>query len=501
METLSIRTDFPSIQGSDFSVLPSPSTFFSLSNNTAYPSPTFDQYPISATDYHQHFLPPPPAHHDQAAARPEEAISLPLSSSQSSLSDSHDTPSPASSFPSTPTGSPIPQNLVIEHSAGGEKQQVPTFNSKLDSSVQFEMFEDNFRLSQQQSQLNSTSNGFEQPSNFPPPVHHNYQYVGNNNMHYGVQMVAQPQAQYYSSGGGVGDGIVYVNGVPQYIPTPQQQPQAIPYSLAQGGGGGYAVPHAAPGPAAIETPHGTYYFVPNVNLAQQAPQSASPPPTHHQQHAHSAIVNEPVQLPSPPSQTGSPPLELSLPTSNNSDSSNPYAGFVQLPNGLTAGVAIAQATTPAVAKRSASGATATVVIGDQKIRLPVGQGKKGSTKRPAKKDQVKKFICPHPGCGRGFARNFNMQSHHKSHLGIREFDCPHCPKKFSRRHDRARHCSAVHDSRVDRDGNVTGGTGGNRTGSSISSGTPSSAGSNYDGEEYDDSFDEDKNFQLAGYAG
>ena len=33
--------------------------------------------------------------------------------------------------------------------------------------------------------------------------------------------------------------------------------------------------------------------------------------------------------------------------------------------------------------------------------------------------------CPHPECGRAFARNFNMQSHLKSHLGIRdcESDC------------------------------------------------------------------------------
>jgi hypothetical protein len=80
---------------------------------------------------------------------------------------------------------------------------------------------------------------------------------------------------------------------------------------------------------------------------------------------------------------------LALPTAADS---NPYSGFVQLPNGLTAGVAIAQATTTSTATRSASGATATVVVGDQKIRLPVGQGKKGSTKRPAKKDQVKKFV-------------------------------------------------------------------------------------------------------------
>lgn len=64
METLTIRTDFPSVPSADFSILPSPSTFF-LSNN--FPSPTFDQYPISATDYHQHFLPPAPE-----VANPEE---------------------------------------------------------------------------------------------------------------------------------------------------------------------------------------------------------------------------------------------------------------------------------------------------------------------------------------------------------------------------------------------------------------------------------------------
>lgn len=123
METLTIRTDFPSVPSADFSILPSPSTFF-LSNN--FPSPTFDQYPISATDYHQHFLPPAPE-----VANPEERAiqELPLATSQASSSDGHslanDTPSPASSFPSTPTGSPIPQNLVIDHS--GEKQHGLSF--------------------------------------------------------------------------------------------------------------------------------------------------------------------------------------------------------------------------------------------------------------------------------------------------------------------------------------------------------------------------------------
>ncbi|GAA5900043.1 hypothetical protein JCM5296_002039, partial [Sporobolomyces johnsonii] len=65
-------------------------------------------------------------------------------------------------------------------------------------------------------------------------------------------------------------------------------------------------------------------------------------------------------------------------------------------------------------------------------------------------------------------------------------DCPHCPKKFSRRHDRARHCAAVHDSHVDRDGNVAGRV--------SASGSPSASEHSYahDDELEYDVHDEDK---------
>ncbi|GAA6017038.1 hypothetical protein JCM11491_006138 [Sporobolomyces phaffii] len=62
----------------------------------------------------------------------------------------------------------------------------------------------------------------------------------------------------------------------------------------------------------------------------------------------------------------------------------------------------------------------------------------------SKEPPEKKFICPHPACGRAFARHFNLNSHIKSHQGIREFKCPECGKLFSRKHDCTRHCVAIH---------------------------------------------------------
>ncbi|GAA5984839.1 hypothetical protein JCM10908_003531 [Rhodotorula pacifica] len=310
----------------------------------------------------------------------------------------------------------------------------------------------------------------------------------------------------------------------QYVQSQQQQQQPYPNAgVAQGylpvqfttvTGATYAVAipiSATQQTAAIETPHGTYYFVPSPPAAAPV-QSQNPSPSlnaHPPQLPLGVMPTPPtveMSLPTPPERSiTSPPITLAplaqvqakkketgprprpaakarsaksraADAPNDSDRSrksseaSPLAAeqervepakssTFQIPQGPSAA---------AIAAENAAKAAARVAALDpaHKIRLPVGQGKRGSTKRKSggsssgggssKKDSSRRFTCPHPGCGRGFARNFNMQSHYKSHLGIREYDCLWCTKKFSRRHDRARHCVTVHEAVVDRDGTITG---------------------------------------------
>lgn len=48
-------------------------------------------------------------------------------------------------------------------------------------------------------------------------------------------------------------------------------------------------------------------------------------------------------------------------------------------------------------------------------------------------------LCLHPGCGKSFARLYNLTSHQKIHSNDRPFACSQCGRKFARQHDRNRH--------------------------------------------------------------
>ncbi|GAA5926436.1 uncharacterized protein JCM15063_000276 [Sporobolomyces koalae] len=96
---------------------------------------------------------------------------------------------------------------------------------------------------------------------------------------------------------------------------------------------------------------------------------------------------------------------------------------------------------PAVPNRSKSGANSAEPNPANKAKAsPRVRTKPTKSREPPEK----KFTCPHPACGRAFARQFNLNSHIKSHQGIREFKCPECNKLFSRKHDCTRHCIAIH---------------------------------------------------------
>ncbi|GAA5986595.1 hypothetical protein JCM11641_005161 [Rhodosporidiobolus odoratus] len=452
-------TNFP-FHKNCFSVLPSPSTF---GLGSSYTSLSTD-YTSTAFDYDI------PTSYDYAYDPPSPANSVPSLTSGSSpsvtTSGSDRAVSPASSVHLTPTASPLVMDIKPLVLHGGDhaqfdngsinfgseeataahafKEQMDFPRSTLDldslSSLARPSDGDMYRPSdgdmyQHHAQTTSTQpvHLYSQlPSPAPSPAS-----FGNSAIYLQPPQVAEPQHSYYAQSNSVYLGSEQQAqqvlqqpqpAVPlQYVPAPAPvQPSA---QLININGMTYAVamPVAAPAPAAIETPHGTYYFVPN---AQPQPQAQQPVMS-------SSVASESFVLSS-----GLPaPVAASIP------------GF----SPLSMPAPVPQPAPRSVVKSSAAPHDeATPVDSDQKIRLPVGQGKRGSTKRQPKKDQVKRFVCPFSGCGRGFARNFNMQSHYKSHLGVREFNCSHCPKKFSRRHDRARHCAAVHDSHVDRDGNILG---------------------------------------------
>ncbi|BGP27052.1 zinc finger, C2H5-type domain containing protein [Rhodotorula toruloides] len=242
----------------------------------------------------------------------------------------------------------------------------------------------------------------------------------------------------------------------QFVANPSQQ-QAQPYVPVQfttlnGATYAVAVPVSSQTPQAIETPHGTYYFVPSSLPIQQPALQAQA-----QAQAQAPIQSvSPPPAPSPPAAASPPPTE---PTPQQGLTTRSMSGGRPKRAPLTSSSIVVPSGTHAAVQAATNAALAVANVAtlstQQKIRLPVGQGKKGSTKRhPPKKEQPKRFVCPHPGCGRPFSRNFNMRTHYQSHLGIREFECPACPKKFSRRHDRARHCAAVHELCVDREGDA-----------------------------------------------
>ncbi|PWN31407.1 uncharacterized protein FA14DRAFT_108510, partial [Meira miltonrushii] len=51
------------------------------------------------------------------------------------------------------------------------------------------------------------------------------------------------------------------------------------------------------------------------------------------------------------------------------------------------------------------------------------------------------YVCPHPGCGKVFARQFHVRRHILTHDNNKPFQCPHqgCHARFTRSDNCAQH--------------------------------------------------------------
>ncbi|GAA6057078.1 hypothetical protein JCM3770_001447 [Rhodotorula araucariae] len=457
----SLQLDIAHLAEGDFSVLPSPSTLFAGTSGNPVVDYTLPSPSTAAFEYQAAFS----AYSGHPHAAPTSVESTPEPPAW--FSDSSHASSPASSFHSSPRGSPlldkavvviaddqasaldpyeraIPEEAASDHLIGkgepdlaseplsqhplvpgGAALQLATcasFPHGVDRTIDTANIDPMgaYAAAQQPDDPRAPQQHFAAPSLAPNAcLAYNQEYFDASAYHLQQAYMSPPPAYAAAHAGFSSAQFAVDSGEISVAQSQQQGFVPLQFTTISGATYAVAVPVSAPVPAAIETPHGTYYFVPNpaplpvvtaqsAELQQQKLEQTSPAPA--------PVVPAPIPV-----------------------VANQEPAFV-----LSTG-----ATVPASALPSA-------MAPQQKIRLPVGQGKRGSTKRLVKKDQPKRFVCPHPGCGRAFARNFNMSSHYKSHLGVREFACHVCPKLFSRRHDRARHCAAVHDEHVDRDGNVAG---------------------------------------------
>ncbi|GJN93037.1 hypothetical protein Rhopal_006082-T1 [Rhodotorula paludigena] len=545
MQGLTLQTEHLAHHSHDFSVLPSPSTFFSSSSHapSSTDTPAFTPS-VASFDYGAALSAALESTYGQAGAH-SVASSTPEPAPAWSASESDGASSPASSLQPTPKGSPMLDQALLAHpglrtfESGAAMAQIKREDpgstlaplDALDGAMGFGFADaqhsepllglearrradalgsplapavrtgtrtdgvhghpmyafapaqgfhaaapslhGHANLGAQHSSPASHQLPSPAPSagSLPGGQQHQQQYYAE------YQFQQQCQANLSAAAATFAQGQQFAAAPPLSLDLQQQQQggQFVPVQFTTINGATYAVavPVSQPQPAAIETPHGTYYFVPNPAQPIIGPVSTSAPaPVEHSQSQPQPQIVAPVPVAA--ASAAPVPAAPQVLEAVAEQSDPPADAALVLPTG---------ATVPASALPS--------MTAQQKIRLPVGQGKRGSTKRAPKKDQAKRFFCPHPGCGRPFTRNYNMQSHYKSHLGIREFTCPHCPKKFSRRHDRARHCAAVHDVHVDRDGNLPGCSTASHSGaSSAGAGSPRAA------DEFDD-VDDDDDDELA----
>lgn len=161
----------------------------------------------------------------------------------------------------------------------------------------------------------------------------------------------------------------------------------------------------------------------------------------------------------PPTLGGSPPtLSNASPSGASPVVGAVFTGFASSLSNASSSTTCSQTALPTyislaprqrrIASSSSAGAGAGIVSATMLVNPPIQNVTTSATQAASasRRKNDAQFVCPVPGCGSQFTRQFNLRSHLRSHADERPFKCPApgCDKAFARAHDAKRHHETLH---------------------------------------------------------
>ncbi|KAF2402576.1 hypothetical protein EJ06DRAFT_555187 [Trichodelitschia bisporula] len=226
---------------------------------------------------------------------------------------------------------------------------------------------------------------------------------------------------------------VFINILPTPVATPQKRPSASqPPKLDVA-----PIPLDFPDSLSLEPPGSTAFdFDETPSLSHYSPTAMSP---QHSQHSHHSAHQHPSPYLSPhahpissfDSYDQQPTPHLSFSSAPHLSSQTTLADVEDLfSDGLSPSLSPRPISIADLSLDAAYEATlADTGVAPEEVAALISHDVSSNT-----------FTCLFPTCNkRGFQRRENVRSHVQTHLGDRQFKCPHCGKTFVRPHDLKRH--------------------------------------------------------------